>query len=279
MKTHLALALSFFAALTGARADLTIVSEIKTADVTPASGGNMTMKLAGGKVRVDTGPAHIIILPAEEKMLVIVDAQKMCMVKSLKNPSSQASKDGEPPAIERTGKKETISGFDCEQVLLKDKKGRVSEIWVSPAAPDMTEFVSTFKTLARINPKKNDFEWSGLMSEKDLNRYPIRAIRYNAEGKEETRITVLSINHDPVPASVFVKPDGYQEMQMPDFGGQGGTDIASSSPSSPSPAPANPMQAIQEMQKKMQSGQAPSQEDIKKMQDMAKQLQQQMQAK
>lgn len=264
MKTYLAFTFSFLALLAGSRADLTIVSEIKSSDVNP-TGGNMTMQLAGGKVRVDTGPAHMIVLPSEKKLLVLVAEQKMCMVKSLDDPAGQPSKTGEPPVVERTGKKETISGFDCEQVLLKDKKGGVTEIWTSPAAPDMSEFVSTFQTVARLHPAAAKYDWTGTLSQKDLNTYPIRVIRYDNEGKEETRMTVLSINKDTVPPSVFAVPAGYQTVEMPDFGGLGGTDIGSS--------PANPMQALQEMQKKMQNGQKPSAEDIRKMQEQLQQMQ------
>lgn len=272
MKTYAVLALFSLAFLTGAKADITIVSDIKSADIESAEMGNMTMKLANGKVRVDTGPAHIIILPSEKKMLIIVDAQKMVMVKSLDDPT-QSPNGGEPPTIERTGKTEKISGYDCQQILLKDKKGRITELWVSSAAPDMAQFASSFKALVSANPKKSGFDWTGVMSQKDLNTYPIRSIQYSADGKEEMRITVLSINQNPVPASEFVAPAGYMEMKMPNFGGVDGTDVGASSPSS---APANPML---EMQRKMKNGQAPSQEDIQKMQDMAKQMQQQMQNK
>jgi len=76
-------------------------------------------------------------------------------------------------------------------------------------------------------------------------------IRVLADGKEEMRITTLSISKDPVPPSEFIKPAGYTEMAMPDFGGLGGTDIAPTSSSGS--APANPMQQIQDMQKKMKS--------------------------
>jgi hypothetical protein len=139
----------------------------------------------------------------------------------------------------------------------------------------MAQFASSFQALRRANPKKSDFEWAGLMSQKDLNTYPIRTIRYAADGKEEMRVTVLSISTAAIAASEFVAPAGYTEMQMPDFGGVGGTDIGADSPA-PSSAPAtNSMQAIQEMQKKMKAGQAPSAQDIQKLQDMAKQMQQQ----
>ena len=275
MKIQAILGLLFVAILSAAKADLTIVSDIQSKDLAAAPAGNMTMKLSNGKVRVDTGPAHIIVLPLEKKMLVLVDAQKICMVKSLNNLTAPEGS-GEKPTIERTGKKETINGYDCEQILLKDKKGRITEIWSSPSAPDMSEFASTFKSIAQLNPKKSEFEWSGMMSEKGLNTYPIRAIRYGENGKEESRVTVLSINKDSIPASLFVKPDGYMEMQMPDFGGLGGTDIAPTGPSS-SNAP-NSMQQLQDMQKRMQTHTLTPEEKQKLLQ-MGQQLQQQMQSK
>jgi len=278
MRTRFALVFIALVISLNARADLTIVSDVNSA--TPSAVGNfstMTMKLAAGKVRVETGPAHVVILPTEKKMYVIMDAQRMCMVKSLNSAVPKASSAGEKPTVQRTGKTETISGYPCEQILLKDKQGRVTEIWASEMAPDMKEFVPTFDLLAELNPKKSEYEWTGMMTEKGLNTYPIRLIRYGIDGKEESRVTVTSISKEPIPASDFSKPNGYLEMQMPDLGGFGGSNHGdhTSRPALPTGG-GNSLEKIQEMQKKMQSGTQPSRAEIE---ETVRQLQRNLQTK
>src|SRR5258708_18048369 len=95
---------------------------------------NYSMK--GQKLRMDIeteGKVMATIMDLNKlEMLVLMPEQSMYMVMPIKKPVEQAmAKQGESTAdIEVTGKTDTILGYKCEQLLVKDK-GTVTEMWVA----------------------------------------------------------------------------------------------------------------------------------------------------
>ncbi|MES2307786.1 MAG: DUF4412 domain-containing protein [Verrucomicrobiota bacterium] len=248
------------------RADLTIKSEMVI------SGGDfgsmpMTMKLTAGKTRTDMqspmGAISTITLVEEKKMIMLMAMQKMYIVHDIEN-LNQTAEDQviKVPTIERTGKKEKISGFDCEQILLKQEDGAVQELWISPDAPDISEFASTWQSMAKDANSKASFSWMMLMvKNKDLQHYPIRVIAHSPDGKETVKMTVLEFNQSKLSSDLFVPPADYHEQKIPSFG-------------------AGDMKKMREMQEKMkksgEDSQSPSPEQIEALkQQMMKMMQSQ----
>ena len=83
---------------------------------------------------MDAGGSQVasIMDMAKMEMLMLMPEQQMYMVMPMKKPVEQAmEKAGTNTAdIEVTGKTETILGYKCNQILVKDK-GSVTEMWVA----------------------------------------------------------------------------------------------------------------------------------------------------
>lgn len=241
-------------------ADLTIRSEM---DLSERGGSPMqvTSRFTSGKMRSDmqteAGPVSSIMLLNEKKMIILMAAQKMYIVQDLKTNSTKTKEEESLPKIERTGKKETISGYECEQVLFKHNEDSVQEFWFSAKAPEIGEYASAFEAMEGQYTSKKSFSWLKFMLEnKDLKTYPIRMISYGKDGKIETKMTVLSFESTTHSPDLFLPPPDYREQKIPSFGG-------------------GEMDKMREMQEKMKKsgGKGPTPEEIEAMQDWAKKIQ------
>ena len=159
------------------------------------------------------------------EMLMLMAEQKMYMVMPLKKPIEQAqaqgqARQGESTAdIEFTGKTDTILGYKCNQILVKDK-GTVTEMWVA-------EGLGMFMGLGQQgggggmfgggHKSANASKWEEAL--KGKGGFPLRVISTDPKGKESFRMEATKIEPGTLPDSLFVPPAGYQKFQMPDLGG------------------------------------------------------------
>jgi hypothetical protein len=253
------------------QADFTVESEIQSPDqpekirtLMSIGGGNLRMEMLGN------GPGGgVIVKPAEKTMFILVPSEKMYLVRPL-TAGRPAEETGELPKVERTGLKEKISGYDCEQVLMKDQKGTVTEMWFSPEAPKMTEHLETFKALNAQNQRMG-LQWILFMAKNpDLARFPVRVITRDSQNKEESRSTVLSFKTEAVPAALFNPPADYVRQEM---GGLGGGPAAAEGGTGLSPE----LQQMMKLQQKAARGETLTAEEMKQMQEAAERLQKQYQ--
>jgi hypothetical protein len=144
----------------------------------------------------------------------------MYMVMSIKKPVEKAmEKQGESTAdIEVTGKTETILGYKCNQILVKDK-GTVTDMWVA-------EGLGVFMGLGngggggggmfgRGKPA-NAAKWEEAL--KGKGGFPLRVISRDAKGKESFKMEATKIEPGTLPDSLFLPPEDYKKFQMPDLG-------------------------------------------------------------
>ncbi|MES1194554.1 MAG: DUF4412 domain-containing protein, partial [Opitutus sp.] len=184
---------------------------------------NYSMK--GQKLRMDiTAEGHEVatIMDLEKlEMLMLMNEQRMYMVMPIKKPVEQAmAKQGESTAdLEVTGKTETILGYKCNQVLVKDK-GTTTEVWIA-------EGLGTFMGLgsgggggnpfARGSKTANTAKWEEAL--KGKGGFPLRVVSLDGKGKQTFKMEATKIEPGTLPDSLFAPPAGYQKFQMPDFGG------------------------------------------------------------
>jgi len=156
------------------------------------------------------------------EMLMLMAEQKMYMVMPLKKPVEQAMAKqggGESTAdIEVTGKTDTILGYKCNQILVKDK-GTVTEMWVA-------EGLGMFMGLGQQgggggmfgggHKSANAAKWEEAL--KGKGGFPLRVISTDPKGKESFRMEATKIEPGTLSDSLFVPPAGYQKFQMPDLG-------------------------------------------------------------
>jgi hypothetical protein len=153
------------------------------------------------------------------EMLMLMPEQQMYMVMPIKKPVEQAmAKQSESTAdIEVTGKTDTILGYKCNQILVKDK-GTVTEMWVA-------EGLGTFMGLGSKGgggpfgggKPAAAAKWEEAL--KGKGGFPLRVITQDGKSKETFRMEATNIEPGILPDSMFVPPAGYSKFQMPDFGG------------------------------------------------------------
>lgn len=184
----------------------------------------MDYSIKGQKLRMDIsaeGNQVATIMDMEKlEMTMIMTEQKMYMVHPIKKPVEKAAeKVGESTAeIEVTGKTETILGYKCSQVLIKDK-GTVTECWLA-------EGLAAFQGLGApgggggpFGGKKsaNAAKWEEAL--KGKSGFPLRVITRDAKSKETFKMEATKVEPGPLPDSLFAPPAGFEKFQMPSMGG------------------------------------------------------------
>lgn len=173
----------------------------------------MDMKTEGGSV------SNIMDMNKRE-MLMLMHDQQMYMQMPMKLPPEAAAKAKEMEStaeIEKTGKTETILGYKCQQVLVKDK-GTVTEMWL---ADGLGTFMGSLSGGGGGGPfggggrggAPAPSKWEQAL--KGVGGFPLRVISRNASNKETYKMEVTKIAPGPQPDSSFAPPAGYQKFQMP----------------------------------------------------------------
>ena len=190
---------------------------------------NLDYSIKGQKLRTDMNAEgqqmSSIMDLAKLEMLMLMPEEKMYMVMPIKKPVEQAmAKQGESTAeVEVTGKTETILGYKCRQILVKDK-GTVTEMWV---AEGLGTFMGMGNGGGGGNPMAGMFGGGGKKSAntakweealKGKGGFPLRVISRDAKGKESFKMEATKIEPGSLPDSLFSPPAGYQKFEMPDIG-------------------------------------------------------------
>jgi hypothetical protein len=185
------------------------------------AGQTMNYSIKGQKLRMDMDAekhSFTSIMDMEKlEMLMLMPEQKMYMLMPIKKPIEKAlAKQSESTAeIEVTGKTETILGYKCSQILVKDK-GVVTEMWVA-------EGLGVFMGLGGGGggpfggKSPAAAKWEEAL--KGHGGFPLRVVSTDAKGKESFRMEATKIEPGTLPDSLFAPPAGYQKFAMPDLGG------------------------------------------------------------
>jgi hypothetical protein len=265
MKNHFLSFIFIIALSASAFADLTINSQTTSGqrDI------EFTLKFGSDRARIDSQMSAVIMIPAEQKMIVLMPQMQQYMVMQMPSSTPTENAADEVPQIIRTGKHEVINGFECEQILLKTSKGTTTEMWVSKQGPSVTEFAKTMAKFNNSQDSKMGLSWLKFIGQNnDLATYPIRVINYDSNGAEMGRMTVSSFSKESVPVSEFSPPAGFTEQKMPAMPGFAGASGGSGSMD---------MDQMKKIQEQMMKGGRPTPEQIEQMKKMAEQMKQQMQ--
>lgn len=167
-----------------------------------------------GKLRVEiegrgSPPSAIVIDPVNQRMLIMMTAQKMYMDRSLAG-GAVSAKDAERAAaratVTPTGKKETIAGHECEHVLVTDDDGASVDVCV---AHGMGGFMA-----APTNPMAGGSSGGGWLSKLGNDAFPLKVTKGSTVVLEVTKIEQKSL--DP---SLFAPPEGWRKFDLPNLPG------------------------------------------------------------
>jgi hypothetical protein len=181
---------------------------------------DITFFAKGDKLRFDApgrpgeAPTHIIFVTGSKKVDVIVDQQHTYIEMDLPQVQAQAAAAGAPSAqasVSKTGKHETVAGYDCEDWEIKEPSGKHSQACIAEGIP-FIDF-SSVGPGALANPNANT--WMHEFHDKKL--FPLRVIEFDAQNKEASRMEVTSIEKKKLDDALFTIPPGFNKMALPHF--------------------------------------------------------------
>jgi Domain of unknown function (DUF4412) len=188
------------------------------------------MLVKGDKLRLDVipgtdaantlgGKAFLLVRVADKKLDVVTDARKQVVELDLTNPEvmktiqKSASSPGHPakpeppPKLTKTGTKETIAGYPCEDwevASAKDNKKKASLCVAS--------LPSTFFHIPLTGVPG---EYGFALELIDGQHFPLRVVGYDEHtGAESGRLEVTKLDPHPVDAAKFEIPAGYKTVDM-----------------------------------------------------------------
>ncbi len=228
MKLLLRIAPLFLAAAIS-RADIVIEQKMESAMIN----GNVTMKVKGDNARMDMpsplgGNVTTLMNFKSGDMITLMHQQKMAMKMNLSDvkkqqEAGQKALGVDPSKIEKpkaTGTKEKVGDYDTE-VYEMNQGTLQAKLWIAKDFPNAQSIKDQMAKLtssmggAGFDPSKLDVP--GMVVKSEVNT-PV--------GK--MTITLVKAKEEAVDDKEFVKPEGYQEMQMPKL------------PGADAPAPAAP---------------------------------------
>lgn len=173
----------------------------------------MEYQLRDGKLRFEMaegrdGKAAMIIDPANQKMLMLMPAQKMYMERTFSGADDAAQAASGRAKITATGKKETVAGYACEHFLITDEDGKNIDACI---AHGLGSFLRMGGNPMSGAPAAKD--WSAKIGK---DGFPLKATKDGSTIMEVTKIEKMSL--DP---SLFSAPSGWKKFEMPSIPGMG----------------------------------------------------------
>ena len=219
MKSLLRIAPLFLAAAL-ARADIIIEQKMESGFIN----GNITMKVKGDNARMDMpspvgGSITTMMNFKSGEMTTFMHQQKMAMKMNLadvkkQQEAGQKALGVDPSKIEKpktTGQKEKVGEYDTE--IFEMNQGTLqAKLWIAKDFPNAQAIKDQMLKLSSsmggggFDPSKIDVP--GMVVKSEVTT-PV--------GK--MTITLVRAKDEPVDDKEFVKPEGYQEMQMPKLPG------------------------------------------------------------
>lgn len=181
---------------------------------------NYSIKGQKARMEMKAEGQQVVAITDLEKLesIMLMPDQKMYMVIPLKQAveKANAKANDKESDVEITGRTETILGYKCSEVLVKDKNS-VTEVW-------MAEGLGAFTGLGSgggggpFGGKKsaNAAKWEEVM--KDKGGFPLRVVSRTAKGKETFKMEATKIEPGPLSDSLFAPPSDYQKFEMPSLG-------------------------------------------------------------
>lgn len=146
--------------------------------------------------------------------------------------------------IDKTKKKETINGFPCQKVVVKDNGQPIADLWVSKKLSD-PELMKTYRKMQEVGgPEGQGPNTSLAQAVKQIAEigFPVKIVYHNKKGQTQESV-VTEAKKKAFDAKQFTPPKGYTKTTMQELMqgmGQGpGAPNAPMSPAQPT-KPAQP---------------------------------------
>ncbi len=166
-----------------------------------------------GKIRVNVvspmGAVSIIGIPAEQKTYLLLDQQSMYTEMRL---SADAGRGGGAavgavePTIRRTGRKETIAGYECEHLSI-GFSGETTDVCVTRGLGPFVNAMAAMGGLGRGSSAQPAWQRT-LSGEGD---FPLKVVRQDGV----VQLEVTKIEKRSIGEALFTIPNSYTKMNLP----------------------------------------------------------------
>ena len=214
--------LSVTFSLAAAHADLVLQQNIDSAMMN----GTVTTQIKGNHIRVDMpaspqGAMSTIMDLNSGDSITLLHQQKMAMkvpgaeIKQLaQNMKAARGATNAPPVFHDTGKTEKVNNYDAEIYTWSSPDGANQTVWVAKNYPDYARIKSEMDKL-----NNSPIAQLSKGSAPDISTLPGMVVKTQTEmNGQKVTSTLISVKEQPVDASVFQTPKGYQEMTQPGAG-------------------------------------------------------------
>jgi hypothetical protein len=172
----------------------------------------ITFQVKPGKIRIDppiqgAQQMHVIFDAASKKMDAVMDTQKMVMEMDMSSlpASANAAAKADPMTVTKTGKHETIAGYDCEHWDAKAASGKHTDVCVAQGI--------RFIDFAAMSPGGSGLgSWTADLEA--ANSFPLSVVEYDAKNAEIARMTVTNVEKKALADALFTIPSDYKKMDM-----------------------------------------------------------------
>jgi len=174
---------------------------------------DINFSIKEGLMRIDVnnakgGQAAVVMDTKNQKMLILMVAQKMYMERPIPQPGqvppgAQGSHDPSQYSLEATGTKETILGYECTKYVSKGAD-ETAEIWV-------TDQLGTFSGLFHGGPGQRGqapAAWEEALKGKGF--FPMKVVANGKHGT--TTLEVTAVDKESLPDSLFTAPEGWRDL-------------------------------------------------------------------
>lgn len=175
---------------------------------------NLRADLPGTSMLMNMESGAVTTVMHEQKMFMQLPTDGLAQFATLAKPAQETAASGDPDCTEAaevkfepTGRKETISGFLCEEYKVPAQPGLT--IWFTREAPVQQGVLDRLAGLAGVR-KSIPFDLGDLSG---LPGFPIRVILKTPV--DEFQMTVLSLTQKSFMDSDFQPPAGYQSFSLP----------------------------------------------------------------
>ncbi|MGD0337940.1 MAG: DUF4412 domain-containing protein [Bacteroidota bacterium] len=155
------------------------------------------------------GSLIIIFRGDKGRVITILDQAKVYMelsIKTIEEMMKNFPHDTNMVTVTRTGKKQKILGYNCEQIILQEGEATI-DIW---GTSELTFLRKAMQTMSEVQKQKVP-QWSKELDK--LQVFPMKTI-INAQGTN-AEMTVTSIQRKSLPESIFNVPAGYKKQDLP----------------------------------------------------------------
>lgn len=149
----------------------------------------------------------------KQVLWIINDAEKSFLELSLKDEREKETKSTESSRakVKKTGKKETILGYPCEEIIIEDGN-EVTQLWGTAKLGDFYgELMKSFGQIDGKDAAASSSSWERELEA--LKLFPLKIV-----SKENGKITqtqeVTKIESKSIPASTFDVPKGYAKQKL-----------------------------------------------------------------